>query len=84
MAGPVPLQFHTRIRKLKEKQTKLRALSSDKGVYQQYHLEKVWVQVVYNYSIAVNQVSTPFLQDLSLPTKKLRHPLRDDKNCQRN
>ena len=30
---------------------------------------KVEVQVVYNYSIAVKQVSTPFLQDLSLTIK---------------
>ena len=71
-------------RKLKDKQTKLRFVSSGRSVYLQYDHVKVGVQVVYYYSLVVYQVSTLFLQDLSISTKKLRHPLRDDKNCQHN
>ena len=53
-------KFHNPIRKLKDKQTKLRIVSSDASVYWRYHHGKVGVQVVHNYSIAVNQVSTLF------------------------
>ena len=44
-------------------------MSSDRGVYSQYHHAKMGVQVAYNYGIAVNHVSNPFLQDISLSIK---------------
>ena len=50
-----------KIHTLYKKQTKLRIVSSDRVVYLQYHDMKVAVQVAYSYSIAVNQVSIPFL-----------------------
>ena len=56
------------IRKLKDKQTKLRIVSSDRSVYLQYHHVKIGVQVVQTYSIALNQVTilfrkSPFTQN---------------------
>ena len=42
---------------------------SDRGVYLHYHHMRVGVQVVYNNSIAWNQVSILFLQNLSFTIK---------------
>lgn len=65
MAGPAPLWLYTPIRKLKDKQNKMRIVFSDRAVD---------IQVVYNYTLTVIQESTSFLQDL-FPTQKCWSPL---------
>ena len=73
VAGPASLQFYTPLSKLKDKQINLWIVSFDRDVYLRYYHVKVEVQVVYNYSIAINQVIF-FLQDLSLSTKIVESP----------
>ena len=60
VADPASLLFYTPIGKLKDKQTKLRIVSSDRDAYLQYLRVKVGVHVVHDYSIAVNQLSNLF------------------------
>ena len=51
-------------------------MSSYEGIYWRYHHVNVGVQVAYKYSLAVNQVSTPFLQEFSLTIKFCVTPYR--------
>ena len=44
-------------------------MTSDRGVYLQYHRVKVGVQVVYNYSIAVHEASILFCKFLYITIK---------------